>query len=520
MNANSLAALVLVLVAAEDRPAPKAPVGKDTTYFTRPLTADGYIDYEIALNERLSKGIRPEKNANVLIWRALGPTPEGARMLPGYFKWLGAEEPSAEGKYFIDLRHYMQDHLKLEKPAEWDVTDDQRFRAGQRPWTAKDYPHIAGWLAVNERPLEIVAEATRRPDYYNPLVVRKNNVPGVVLGALMPSVQKCREICSALIDRAMLRISEKNFAAAWQDLLTCHRLGRLIARGATVVEAVVGIAIDQIVSNADLVYLEHSGLSAKQVAASLRDLQALPPMPGLQEKFDLAERVVYLDALQWVHRGRFAAALESISGGPPSKNPDPKELKALARIDWTPAFRTGNQWFDRIVQALGKKDPTERAKELRRIDGDLKELVKDTRASGDLSKVPALLTRPEKEAGKSIGNIFAGLMIPAFLKVQQASDRIEQTQRNLYVAFALAAYRSDHGRYPAKLDELAPKYLAKVPGDLFSGGALIYRPSEDGYLFYSVGVNGKDDGGRWTDDTPPGDDLRVRMPLPEPKPKK
>ena len=93
-------------------------------------------------------------------------------------------------------------------------------------------------------------------------------------------------------------------------------------------------------------------------------------------------------------------------------------------------------------------------------------------------------------------------------------------QRNLQVAFALAAYHRDHGNYPAKLDDLAPKYLAAVPDDLFSGKALIYRPSEKGYLFYSVGVNGKDEGGRSFDDDPPGDDLPVAMPLPELKPKK
>ena len=62
---------------------------------------------------------------------------------------------------------------------------------------------------------------------------------------------------------------------------------------------------------------------------------------------------------------------------------------------------------------------------------------------------------------------------------------------------------ADNGRYPAKLDDLAPKYLATVPGDVFSGKPLIYKPTEKGYLFYSVGPNGKDEEGRWYDDDPP-----------------
>jgi hypothetical protein len=83
------------------------------------------------------------------------------------------------------------------------------------------------------------------------------------------------------------------------------------------------------------------------------------------------------------------------------------------------------------------------------------------------------------------------------------------------VAFALAAYRAEHGRYPPTLDALAPKYLERVPGDLFSGNALIYRPVEAGYLLESVGIASEDDGGQGPDNGPAGDDLRVRMPLPE-----
>jgi hypothetical protein len=95
--------------------------------------------------------------------------------------------------------------------------------------------------------------------------------------------------------------------------------------------------------------------------------------------------------------------------------------------------------------------------------------------------------------------------------------RCEQAQNNLYVAFALAAYRRDRGRCPKQLDALAPKYLDKIPMDLFSGKPLIYHPSEEGYLLYSVGVNGCDEQGQSSDDQPPGDDLAIRVPLPKVK---
>ena len=63
-----------------------------------------------------------------------------------------------------------------------------------------------------------------------------------------------------------------------------------------------------------------------------------------------------------------------------------------------------------------------------------------------------------------------------------------------------------------------PKYVAAVPKDIFSGGELNYRQKGDGYLLYSVGPNGTDDGGRNQWDNPDDaklsgcDDIAVRVP--------
>src|SRR5438876_1172767 len=140
--------LFALLFPADDKPTPKLPLGKDTTYITEPLDKDGYLDYGAALNDRLGKGITPEKNANVLIWKALGPHAEDAKAMPAeFFKRLGMEEPPEKGEYFIGLNAFMKDHLKLD-PAEFDAIIDQQDRARQRPWTAKDYPHIVAWLKL------------------------------------------------------------------------------------------------------------------------------------------------------------------------------------------------------------------------------------------------------------------------------------------------------------------------------------------------------------------------------------
>jgi hypothetical protein len=73
----------------------------------------------------------------------------------------------------------------------------------------------------------------------------------------------------------------------------------------------------------------------------------------------------------------------------------------------------------------------------------------------------------------------------------EAAIRLELT----WIALAFGAYRSEHGRYPASLDELMPKYLDRVATDPCGSGPYLYRRMDEGFLLYSVGVDGVDDTG-------------------------
>src|SRR5438132_14009859 len=76
--------------AKEKKRLPRFTVGKETTYVFGPRDKDGYIDYAAALNQRLRQGVTSANNANVLLWQALGPQPEGGEPMPAeFFKWLG-----------------------------------------------------------------------------------------------------------------------------------------------------------------------------------------------------------------------------------------------------------------------------------------------------------------------------------------------------------------------------------------------------------------------------------------------
>lgn len=64
----------------------------------------------------------------------------------------------------------------------------------------------------------------------------------------------------------------------------------------------------------------------------------------------------------------------------------------------------------------------------------------------------------------------------------------------LVAELALHEHVLEHGRAPDTLAELVPRYLPAIPIDPYSGQPLVYRQRGDGYVLYSVGANGIDDG--------------------------
>jgi hypothetical protein len=67
--------------------------------------------------------------------------------------------------------------------------------------------------------------------------------------------------------------------------------------------------------------------------------------------------------------------------------------------------------------------------------------------------------------------------------------------RSLLVALAVERYRQTHGHWPASMSALAPDLLTASPTDPFDGKPLRYRRLADGVVIYSVGPDGKDNGG-------------------------
>ena len=94
----------------------------------------------------------------------------------------------------------------------------------------------------------------------------------------------------------------------------------------------------------------------------------------------------------------------------------------------------------------------------------------------------------------AVGEIMHKMLVPVLSGVDKKARIGRMTTQTLRLMLVMRAYHQDHGGLPNSLKELvAKKYLNDVPGDPFGPGKLRY--SHDRRIIYSVGKDGKDDGG-------------------------
>lgn len=93
-------------------------------------------------------------------------------------------------------------------------------------------------------------------------------------------------------------------------------------------------------------------------------------------------------------------------------------------------------------------------------------------------------------------HLFGGMMLPSFSKLALREASTQALVRLTQTALATERFRHKLGRLPTALSELIPDYLPKVPEDPYDGAPLRYRTLPTGYVLYSIGEDGHDDGGR------------------------
>jgi hypothetical protein len=498
-------------------------ISKATTYITEPLRPDGYPDYLAALNEEASKGVTPENNAVVVLMQAFGPAAIEPKCRDRFFKMLGIAPLPEKADYFVRyfdyITKYAPDTLNdRDKQGNYrqSVAWRQYWRAIRRPWSKEKCPLVAAWLAESEKPLLRVAEASNRSRFYLPAVPRDENDD---MSFNFTNLSLAREAVHALRARCLLLIQEGDVEQAWSDLQTCHRLGRLVSQGPTTTECLIACTLDGGAHHGDWQYAHFAKLTPEHIQRCRADLRDLAAFPSIIEKYDFTGRLSYLDHVCATARGSlkpdfqggklFATAIEWIDSG---------------AVDWDQMLRWGNEQMDEIMEAAHKPTQQERLAAVAALD--------QKRNAECMNFKPRKLTNTTDAATRKGQDPIAtpGLFL-IYAKwffdsggVQaeiEADGRVALYTQSTDLAFALSAYRAEHGHYPDELKSLVPEHIAKLPADPYGKGILQYRRQDDGYLLYGVGPNGVDNTGPrrasgWDNSDPPelstSDDIGIRMP--------
>ena len=342
--------------------------------------------------------------------------------------------------------------------------------------------------------LEILRQAAARPTCR---FIRDYSRPSVDM--LLPEIQFFRNAARILSVSARHQVSLGAIPAALRDVISIMNISRHASSEPILISGLVGLAIDSIAIDTLIDVLPF--IDADNLALLKRDEihNFLSTPPSLAKNIYGEEAFgLYVFSIfgtggfdQW-QLGQLASFIMDDLDVPDSiVQQDTFFNPALAayRIFLFPQDLTAYQQTMHTYQRVAESSNSYAAKQttLKRIEDDF-------------------------SSGRPKGFVTA-LLTPAIGKAIENVEKARMRHTTALVAIAATEFRITHDSLPEKADVLVPKLLPFLPKDVFlEKSRLRYSVKNDGVAIYSVGPNGKDDGGPGPDmgkDQPKNDDVGI-----------
>lgn len=441
----------------------RVTISPETTYITSPLNKDGYPDYVAALDAKCREGVTRENNAAVLLLQAVDTKELPPKWAKHVWPALGIKDPPAK----VCLKSF-KEWADANPPSDGKVDDaaDNPQRAPPKPWTRAQKPRWGAYLEAQREPLELALAASRREKFYVPLIAPdSDSKPGATLCVPLPYLLRARDAQSLICMDAMLALGEGNFDRSRERLLASLRLARLLSRGPMLLDYLVGLALETRAQHTVRAITAAGSLAPGQLQNIGTVLAELPPLGSPAEVIGTGDRYMRLDALCWVAKDG-PAVFEPLGGS--------NAFAPLAGKVWPININAGlrhvNTSSDAMVGAIGLKD----------YQASRRALLENERVFRRQPSLRLLIAEPHL--------LISMILDPALTHVREKQEQVLVEQDLTNVALTLARYRATHESYPDKLE---------LPRDRFAadGRPLTYRRDGSGYILYSVGPDGTDDGG-------------------------
>ena len=296
--------------------------------------------------------------------------------------------------------------------------------------------------------------------------------PARSFDTLFPQFGIVRAMARVLRFKADVQARDGNWGGAFDTALDGKQLGVTLPRGGVLIAMLVGVACEAITRDGAWDAVGH--LTAAQARAGARRMATInakrtPFADTLREE----KWCTLASLLELFHTPNWQQLLLRCAGnGPPQTTPEWLWRARLSMVNRREFFAHYTRYMDALI-----------------ANAQLPYAAPKTQ--------PAIPTDPISQ-----------MIFPVFAKAG-FKDVANRTQDALLeTTLALRAYQLDHTQYPASLAALVPGYLAAVPDDPFAlSGPLKYKLKGHGYVLYSIGPDGKDNGG-----TPSADGNKATVP--------
>jgi hypothetical protein len=362
------------------------------------------------------------------------------------------------------------------------------------PWQ-DDFQALASWLKSIEPQLAACAAGSRRKFFARPI----DQNARVMLDLSLPGVNSSQAAGRALFAKAWQSDGLFDGAEFSKQVSVLLRLANHMHQGPAVIDQVRALGMRSLVYTAILEALEGNWLKsthAQQLESLLEQEDAIDCVTAMDRAivFELAHTY---DNLQ----------LWSTQGGtisPKFSSQSAAEAKKLAQEKGWPAIPA------EIVQGILKEDPVQIASRVT----DVKTAVRKRIAAGSTKDMDTFV---KEEYAKLASSAFCQLYVRSAENVFSEAIRTETARRGTRVMLAVTRYKAEKATWPAKLDDPALKLPTAVRSDPRSSGDLVYKIEGNAVRLYSVGRDGKDDGGKQLGakyEGKPGEDLILWPPKP------
>jgi len=324
-------------------------------------------------------------------------------------------------------------------------------------------PVIAMTLAQKEA--VIVQNAAALESLHQGFAYEYRNPPLRSAYATIPYLSPMRGVARLLKAQSRVRAQQGDWGGAADSALDAIRLGEDILRGGPRLMEMTGVACQAIGQKPLWETIDH--LDASQSRAVIARLTGL-----------LESRFPYADTLQeekWYGQAILKELFQTIT-----------PRNALAAADqWTERDAPPSRRYWTAFALLSNRR------------GILQEYNSYLDASVTQARRPYAARLPLPTP-----NDITGIIAGYFAESARCTDVSVETKNDLLlITLALHLYQLEHGHAPSALTELTPAYLQRLPDDPFAlQGTFKYRLQGNTYTLYSIGPDGKDDGGTPIDD--------------------